>query len=347
MAAFSYGITKELGVVGALAERPKSTSRPHDHRKRKSVPASARLQKEFYDPAIHAGVPRQGGGVKLHWPKTIDEAVDVLASTEDALPLAGGATLVAMMNAGLVEPGALVFLRKIDELKQIETRPDGSVEIGAMTTHKTVASFDGFREGQAVVALAARQIGHPPVRNMGTIGGSIAHADPAADYPPALVAADAAVEIIGKAGARSVPVGEFFEDYHETALAEGEIVRAVTIPKAPPGSVAVYDKLARVDGDFATASVALVLVMENGTCTHIRLVAGGVGPTPVRVAAAEERLIGTTLEESDVTEAAAMLVEECDPVDDVRASAHYRTVVLPRMILRALVTAQGRLGGEQ
>jgi carbon-monoxide dehydrogenase medium subunit len=285
--------------------------------------------------------------MKLHWPTTVDEAVDILAGNQDALPLAGGATLVAMMNAGLVEPTTLVFLRRIDALKQIAKRPDGSVEVGAMVTHKAVASFDGFHEGQAVVALAAQQIGHPPIRSVGTIGGSIAHADPAADYPPALVAADAAVEIIGKSGARTVPIGAFFEDYHETALAEGEIVRAVAIPQAPPGSLAVYDKLARVDGDFATASVALVLGMKNGTCEHVRLVAGGVGPTPVRVTAAEKRLTGTALEQTDIAQAAALLVEHCDPVDDVRASADYRRMVLARMIARAFATAQARRGGKQ
>ncbi len=285
--------------------------------------------------------------MKLHWPTTLDEAVNILASTEDALPLAGGATLVAMMNAGLVEPPALVFLRKIDALKQIATRPDGTVEIGAMTSHQAVASFEGYDEGQAVVGQAAQLIGHPPIRAMGTIGGSIAHADPAADYPPALVAADAAVEIIGKSGARAVSVGEFFEDYHETALAAGEIVGAVTIPKAPAGSVAVYDKLARVDGDFATASVALVMAMAKGACIHVHLVAGGVGATPVRVAAAEERLIDTALDATDIADAAALLVEQCDPVDDVRASADYRRAVLPRMIARAFATARERLGEKR
>ncbi len=285
--------------------------------------------------------------MKLHWPTTIDEAVSILANTEDALPLAGGATLVAMMNAGLVEPPALVFLRGIDALKQIATRPDGTVEIGAMVPHQAVASFEGYGDGQTVIGQAAQRIGHPPIRAMGTIGGSIAHADPAADYPPALVAADAAVEVIGKSGARTVPISEFFEDYHETALAAGEIVGAVTIPRAPAGSVAVYDKLARVDGDFATASVVLVLAMDKATCTHVRLVAGGVGATPVRVAAAEERLIDTALDATDIADAAALLVEQCDPVDDVRASADYRRAVLPRMIARAFATARMRLGEKR
>jgi carbon-monoxide dehydrogenase medium subunit len=283
--------------------------------------------------------------VKHHWPKTIEEAVAILSRDEEARPLAGGATLVAMMNAGLVEPSALVFLRRIEALREIGGQPDGSVTLGAMATHQAVASYEHFVDGQAVVGLAAGRIGHPPIRHMGTIGGAIAHGDPAADYPAALVAADAVVEIVGKGGGRSVPAGAFFEDYHETALAEGELVVAVTLPRAPPGSAAVYDKLARVDGDFATVAVALVLAMKKGRCQHLRLVAGGVGATPVRAAAAEQRLLGTALAEAEVAEAAALLAERCDPIDDARASAGYRLAVLPRMVARAISAARQRSGG--
>jgi aerobic carbon-monoxide dehydrogenase medium subunit len=288
-----------------------------------------------------------GADVKLHWPKTVAEAVEILARDEDARAHAGGATLVAMMNAGLVAPSALVFLRAIDELKEIAARPDGSIAIGAMATHKAVASCDAFVDGQAVVGLAARRIGHPPIRSQGTIGGAVAHADPAADYPAALVAADATIEIVGRDGTRAHPADTFFEDYYETALADGEIVRAVTIPRAPPGSVAVYDKLARVDGDFATVSVALVLAMKGGRCTHVRLVAGGVGATPVRAAAAEQLLHGTTLAATELAAAAELLAGQCDPIDDVRASARYRLAVLPRMVARAFATARQHMGGGQ
>lgn len=285
--------------------------------------------------------------MKLHWPKTVDEAVAILSHDEDARALAGGATLVAMMNAGLVEPSAVVFLRGIEELREVGGQPDGGVTIGAMATHRTVASYEHFVDGQAVVRLAARRIAHPPIRQVGTIGGAIAHGDPAADYPAALVAADAVVEIIGKGGGRSVPAGDFFEDYHETALAEGELVVAVVIPRAPAGSAAVYDKLARVDGDFATVSVALVLAMEKGLCAHVRLVAGGVGATPVRVAAAEQRLLGTALAEAEVAEAAALLAESCDAIDDARGSADYRLAVLPRMVARAVGAARQASEGGQ
>lgn len=289
----------------------------------------------------------RGEYVKHHWPKTVEEAIEILAHDDDARPFAGGATLVAMMNAGLVEPTALVFLRRIEELKEIERQPDGGVAIGAMATHQAVVSYKHFVDGQAVVRLAARRIGHPPIRHMGTIGGAIAHSDPAADYPAALVAADAVVEIVGKDGGRSIPIGAFFQDYYETALADGELVRAVVVPKSPPGSVAVYDKLARVDGDFATVSVALVLAVKNGRCEHVRLVAGGVGPTPVRAVAAEALLLGTALDESDVNEAAGLLAERCDPIDDVRASADYRLAVLPRMVARAFSVALQRSGKGQ
>ncbi len=280
--------------------------------------------------------------MELHWPRTVDEAVALLAGGEDVRPHAGGATLVAMMNAGLVEPRALVFLRGIDELVGIEAGQDGDVAIGAMTTHRAVAASEAFVDGQAVVPRAAGAIAHQPIRAVGTIGGAVAHADPAGDYPPALVAVDAIVETAAGAGGRSIPAAEFFVDYYETALEEGEMVRAVTIPKAPPGSVAVYDKLARVEGDFATVSVALVLAMEAGACRHVRLVAGGCGPIPVRCLEAEERLLGTDLGASDLREAALALVARCDPVDDVRGSADYRRAVLPRMVARAVGSALRR-----
>ncbi|MEC7488425.1 MAG: FAD binding domain-containing protein, partial [Pseudomonadota bacterium] len=156
--------------------------------------------------------------MKLHHPRTVDEAVTLLAKDQDTRCLAGGATLVAMMNAELLAPGALVSLRDVDSLKGISRTSDGTVVIGAMTNHVSLAETNDFDTGQRVVAEAASVIGHPAIRNMGTIGGSIAHADSAADYPAALAAAEAVIKTISSQGERSIPAAEFFVDYLETAL---------------------------------------------------------------------------------------------------------------------------------
>jgi carbon-monoxide dehydrogenase medium subunit len=207
-----------------------------------------------------------------------------------------------------------------------------------------VAGEDRLEGGHAVVRRAAGQIANPPVRNMGTIGGAVSHADPAADYPPALVAAGAAIEIANADGRRIVAAEDFFTDWYATALEDGEMVAAVTLPPAPEGARGHYHKLVKVEGDMCIASVALVLALEGGVCSHLRLAIGGCGPAPVRLAEAEEHLLGGPLDEPAVAEAGAMLAEALDPPDDVRASADYRRLVVPRMMARAVAAAKAECG---
>src|SRR3984957_4288761 len=187
----------------------------------------------------------------LFLPQTIEEAVGLLVQHEGARCISGGATLVAMMNAGLVEPSALISLRQIAGLAGISREPDGTVRIGAMTRHVDTATSEVFRDGQRVVPRAAVRIANRVVRNMGTMGGSISFADPAADYLAALTAAEATIDIASPEGGRSLPIDAFVTDWYTTALAPDEIVTSINVPAAPPDSVGHYEKLARVSGDFA------------------------------------------------------------------------------------------------
>lgn len=277
----------------------------------------------------------------FHKPATVDDAVRVLSDAgEGGRPISGGATLVAMMNAKLVEPDVLVSLSAIAELKDFGRAPDGTVRIGAMRRHRETAFESDLSGGQAVVAKAASQIANPPVRNMGTIGGSISFADPAADYPPALVAADATIEIAGPDGRRLVPAEEFFLGWYETAVEPGEIVTAVLLPPAPERAVGHYEKLCRVAGDFALASVALVLALDgDGTVTHLRLAVGGCGGGPVRCPEAEALVVGAAPSAERIAALAERLVEDLDPVDDSRGSAEYRLQIVPRLIAKAFEEA--------
>ncbi len=269
-------------------------------------------------------------------PSTIGEVVAALAQDRGARCLAGGQTLVAMMNAGLIAPSLLVGLRRVAELKVIEFEKSGVVVIGAMMTHAALARERRLSGGHTVLREAAAAIAHPAIRNLGTIGGALSHADPNADYPAAVLAADAEIELAGAGGRRSIPASEFFLDFLTAAIEPGEIVTRVRLPPPPLGSIGVYEKFARVDGDYATTSIALVLAMADDRCSQIRIAIGACGPTPIRVAEAEQLLIGTDLDGASLANAGRVMADAIDPMDDVRGSAEYRRMLVPRLLARAV-----------
>lgn len=271
-----------------------------------------------------------------HEPDSLGRALDLLAEIDGARCIAGGQTLVAMLNARLVEPPALVSLGRIAELGGIGRTAAGALRIGATVTHEAVAESESIGRDFPLIAEAARAIAHPPIRSFGTIGGAVAHGDPNSDYPAALVASDAAIEISSRAGRRSVPAGEFFQDYLATALTPGEIVAAVVVPEPPSGARGLYLKFARVDGDYATLSVAAILGQQNGACGHIAVALGAAGPVPVRDRSAEAKLMGKRLNDAAIAEFGAALAARCDPVDDVRGSSAYRRGLIPGLVARAL-----------
>ena len=285
--------------------------------------------------------------MEFHAPNDLGSALGLLASEPDARPLAGGASLVAMMNARLVEPSTLVSLASIPELAGITEAESGMLRIGAMTRHCETASDRRLTGGRSILRRAASRIANPVVRNMGTIGGSIALADPAADYPAALVALDAEIVAAGTAGERHIAARDFFTGWYETALAPGEMIIAVLIPRTPAGSVGVYSKLARVAGDFAIVSVALLLGAENRRCTHLQVAVGGSGPAPLRLPQFEEKLLDRPLDDLDAAALGRALAWISDPVDDVRASADYRRRVIPRMVEDAYRRAVHKHGARR
>lgn len=273
----------------------------------------------------------------LFRPRTVAEAVELLARDAEARPISGGATLVAMMNARVAEPRALVSLADIEEIRGISLLPDGRVRIGAFTRHRETAASELLAGAAAVVPHAAGQIANATVRNMGTIGGSIAFADPGLDYPPALVAAGATIEIASAQGRRHLPAREFFTDWYATALEPGEIVTGVIVPKVVPGA-GFHAKHARVAGDYATACVACSLE-AGGAC---RVAVGACGPAPLADDEADA-ILSEARSDAALAKVAALLVERADPLDDVRGSADYRRRLIAPLLARAVRAAEQAL----
>ncbi|MGE0735676.1 MAG: xanthine dehydrogenase family protein subunit M [Alphaproteobacteria bacterium] len=280
-----------------------------------------------------------------HQPNSLDEALRLLAEIEGARCIAGGQTLVAMLNAKLVEPEALISLARIVPLSTISTVENGALRIGSMATHAAVATSPIVVRDFPMLAQTAHAIAHPAIRNFGTIGGAVAHGDPSADYPAALVASDAVIEIASTVGRRQVAVAEFFQDYLTTVLEPGELIASITVPRPPKNTTGSYYKLARVDGDYATVSVAAQLGVQGGKCSHIAVAIGSAGPRPVRLPAAEAKLIGQPLSDQAIGALGAALAEASDPIDDVRGSSDYRRAMISPLVRRVVSMLVRRLEG--
>lgn len=274
-------------------------------------------------------------------PTTLDEAVGLLAEHgDDAHLIAGGASLVLMLRQQLLAPGLLVGLRRIDALRGIETTAAGGLRMGATTTHRTIERAPAARAYAPALAEAFGRVGTIRIRNQGTIGGNLAHADPTQDPPTILLALDAVVHVVGASGPREIPIDRLFVDYFETSLEPTEIVTAVSLPPRPSGAAAHYVKfLPRSKDDYATVAVAVSGVPQDAHWTRLRIACGAAGPVPMRVAAAEAAVDGGTLDEASISEAAEAVGEAVDPIDDVRGSSEYKremAMVWTRRALRRL-----------
>ncbi|MDZ4801108.1 MAG: xanthine dehydrogenase family protein subunit M, partial [Bryobacteraceae bacterium] len=252
---------------------------------------------------------------------SLSEALGLLA--EGAKPLAGGMSLVPMMKLRLAAPEHLVDLAKIAELRYIREDED-VIRIGAMSTHHDIETSTVLRRACSVLSKTAAKIGDVQIRNSGTIGGSVAHNDPAADYPAALMALDALVTMASVRGERAVPFSEFVLDSFTTALEPDEIIREITVPADGPRTGTAYFKMAQAASGFALAGVAVRLRRdEGGRLTMVRVGVTGVGPFAYRAAAVEAVLEGTAGGPSDVAAAASHAAEGVDASSDMHAGAEY------------------------
>ena len=258
---------------------------------------------------------------------SLDEALALLRERgSDASAIAGGTSLVLLMKQGLVQPALVVDLRRIDALRGIRVTADGGLELGALETHRAIETSEVVRRWCPALARAFSRIATVRIRNQATLGGNLVHADPAQDPPPVLLALDAAAVVASADGERVIPMSEFFVDYFESAVGEGELVRSVRIPPLPPGAQLAYAKfLPRTEDDYATVAVAALLALDaDRRCTEVRIGLGALGATPLRAYAVEAALRGTVPTSQTIAEAAALVGEAIDPLDDVRGSAAYK-----------------------
>lgn len=276
-------------------------------------------------------------------PPSVDEAIEILQGhVDEAYVLAGGTALTLLIRQGLLQPGVLVDLIDLPGLRDVRDTGHGGLHIGPLLTLREIERAPLVIERQPGVASTLREVATVRVRNQATLGGNLAHADPAQDPPPALIALDASVEISGPEGRRSVALDEFFVDVFETILGPADIITGILIPSTPPETRFHYEKfLPRTVDDYATVSVAGRLDFdEDDVITGARVVLGAVGPVPIRATAVETMLAGANAAEIDVDAVAAEAAHAADPVDDARGSADYKremTRVITARTLRRLL----------
>lgn len=278
--------------------------------------------------------------------ESVAEAIALLRRYDgEARVLAGGQSLVPLLNMRLARPAALIDLNRVRELDFVR-RSGNEITIGAMTRQRTVERSNDVRGGNALLLAATQNIGHPQIRNRGTMGGSLAHAHPASEYQAAAVALDARFTLAGGSGSRTVGASEFFVTYLTTAIDPDEVLTEITWPTLAPGAGWSLIEVARRHGDFALAGVAATLTPDGrGRCGESRIALFGVGPTALRARGAERMLTGEALDDRAFEEAAQAAAREIDePPSDVHASGEYRRHLVGVLTRRALREAASRAG---
>ena len=272
-----------------------------------------------------------------HRASSIDEAESLWKENSDASFLAGGHSLIPAMKLRLSDPGTLVDISDIDDLKGI-SRDGDTIRIGALTTHREVGSSDVVKDGCSALSEAAGMIGDPQVRNRGTIGGNVAHADPASDYPGILMALGATIVT----SSRSIVVDDFFTGLFETALNDGEVITEIQVPAIGTSSGAAYTKFFNPSSRYAVVGVGALVSKSNGSCSSCRIGVTGAADHAFRASVAEETLQGSDLGDDAVAASAGKVADGQEMLSDLSASANYRTHLCGVMAKRAILEAASR-----
>ena len=270
-------------------------------------------------------------------PNQVSEAISLLQKHgEEAKILAGGHSLIPAMKLRFAMPEYLIDISGIDGLEYIHEK-DGQLKIGAMTRESSLEESNLIKDNYPLLLDTVKMIADPQVRNMATVGGNLAHGDPANDHPATMIALRASVAVEGPNGRREIGIDDFFPDFFTTALEDNEILTEIRIPASQPGSGGAYQKIERKVGDYATAAVACQLSLEaDGKIQQIGIGLTNVGPVPIRSVGAEGNLRGKTPDDSLIQESGRLAAEECNPVDDLRGSADYKRDLVNELTQRAI-----------
>lgn len=289
------------------------------------------------------------GEFDYYAPATLDEAVTLLQQHSEAKILAGGQSLIPAMRFRLSLPETLIDLNMVEGLQYIR-ESNGHISIGAMTCETELEEWAADRPEYALLHDASLTIADPIVRNRATVGGNLAHADPANDHPAVMLAYNAEVVALGPNGTRTIPIDSFFVDLFENALTPGEILTEIRIPDPAAASGGnsggAYVKVERKVGDFATSAVAVQLTLDGDTCTAARIATTNVNPVPIRSHNAEQALIGNVLTDEVIEAAGQAAAAECDPSPDLRGSIAYKRDLTRVLTKRAIRKAAERAAGN-
>ena len=274
---------------------------------------------------------------------SVTEAGQLLKKHPGAKLLAGGHSLIPLLKLRLASPGAVIDIGRIAELQGVTVR-DGLLRIAALTTHAELAASPEVRQHAAALAEAAGQIGDPAVRNRGTVGGNVAHADPASDLPTVLCALGARFRVAGPDGERTIDTAEFFQGIMTTALSDNDLLTSIDVPVATRGQGSAYVKFAHPASRYAVVGVAAAVSADGGSCTAAAVSVGGLVPAPVRASSVEAALIGQALSADAIATASEAVSNDLsgDLLGDIFASADYRKAIVPVYVKRALAAAAKR-----
>ena len=276
-------------------------------------------------------------------PETVSEAIALLQEHGDSAKiLSGGQSLIPMMKVRLARPEYIIDINRLADLQYIKEE-GGYLKIGGLTREADLDSSSLIRSKYPIIQDTAATIADPQVRNLATVGGNLAHGDPANDHPATMLALGAEIIATGQGGARTIPITDFFLSVFTTALEHGEILTEIRVPIPPSGSGGAYFKLERKVGDFATVGVAAQVTLDGGgVCRRAGIGLTNVGATPIKASKAESFLVGKVVDEGQISQAARLAAEEAQPSSDLRGPAEYKVSMIRELTKRALVRASER-----